>query len=115
MLPRGRGYGRARRLRRQARALGIHTVGEETMVKDNTDPNWTARIITSFAMVLALAGGLWLFDKANRDTGTPTAIATSATCDKASGDEAIAACTRAINSGRLRSHDLAVEYYNRGY
>jgi tetratricopeptide (TPR) repeat protein len=36
------------------------------------------------------------------------------TCANASGDVAIAACTRAINSGRLRGHDLAVAYYNRG-
>ena len=54
-------------------------------------------------MVLALAGGLWLFDKVTRDT-----------CDDAGGDEAIAACTRAIDSGRLEGHDLAVKYYNRG-
>jgi tetratricopeptide (TPR) repeat protein len=30
------------------------------------------------------------------------------------GDEAIAACTRAINSGRYQRHDLANEYKNRG-
>ncbi|HMJ31232.1 MAG TPA: hypothetical protein VK512_21180, partial [Xanthobacteraceae bacterium] len=66
------------------------------MVKDSTHPNWTARTITSFTMVLALAGGLWLFDKVTRDT-----------CDNAGGDEAIAACTRAIVSGRLEGHDLA--------
>jgi len=36
-----------------------------------------------------------------------------ATCRDASGDAAIAACTRAISSGRLNVHDLAVTYYNR--
>src|SRR5882672_9868077 len=36
------------------------------------------------------------------------------TCAKASGDVAIAACTRAINSGRWRGRDLAVLYFNRG-
>jgi tetratricopeptide (TPR) repeat protein len=36
------------------------------------------------------------------------------TCAKASGDKAIAACTRAISSGRFHGHNLAVVYYNRG-
>ena len=35
-------------------------------------------------------------------------------CDKASGDEAIAACTRAINSGSLQGTALAGAYNNRG-
>jgi tetratricopeptide (TPR) repeat protein len=35
-------------------------------------------------------------------------------CDKASGDEAIAACTRAINSGSLQGKALAGAYNNRG-
>ena len=32
----------------------------------------------------------------------------------ASIDEAIAACTRAINAGRMNAHDLAIAYTNRG-
>jgi tetratricopeptide (TPR) repeat protein len=36
------------------------------------------------------------------------------TCAEPPSDETIAACTRAISSGRLHDHDLAVEYYNRG-
>lgn len=36
------------------------------------------------------------------------------TCAEAASDQAIAACTRAIGSGRLHDRDLAVEYYNRG-
>jgi len=36
------------------------------------------------------------------------------TCAAVAGEEAIAACTRAISSGRLHDHDLAAEYYNRG-
>jgi len=36
------------------------------------------------------------------------------TCAESTSDEAIAACTRAISSGNLHDHDLAVEYYNRG-
>jgi tetratricopeptide (TPR) repeat protein len=36
------------------------------------------------------------------------------TCATAVGDDAIAACTRAISSGRLHDHGLAAEYYNRG-
>src|ERR1700722_19551733 len=37
----------------------------------------------------------------------------AATCEKAGGDIAIAACTRAIDSGRWRGHNLAVLYTNR--
>ena len=37
----------------------------------------------------------------------------AATCEKASGDIAIAACTRAINSGRFRGRNLAFLYNNR--
>jgi len=36
------------------------------------------------------------------------------TCNKGTGDAAIAACTRAIASGRLRGHDLAITFSNRG-
>jgi hypothetical protein len=35
-------------------------------------------------------------------------------CEKVSGDEAIAACTRAISSGREKGHALSVDYNNRG-
>jgi tetratricopeptide (TPR) repeat protein len=35
-------------------------------------------------------------------------------CAYGSGDPAIAACTRAIESGRFKGHDLAVRYSNRG-
>ncbi len=38
----------------------------------------------------------------------------SKTCAEASGDVAIAACTRAIKSGRFKGHDLASQYVNRG-
>jgi tetratricopeptide (TPR) repeat protein len=37
----------------------------------------------------------------------------SALCVRGSGDEAIAACTRAINSGRFDRHNLAMIYSNR--
>ena len=37
------------------------------MLTNNPEPNWKARIIALFAMVLALAGGLSLFNKANDD------------------------------------------------
>src|ERR1700693_588710 len=36
------------------------------------------------------------------------------TCLKGTGDETLAACTRAIDSGRLEGNDLAVAYLNRG-
>ena len=90
------------------------------MAKDSTGPNWTARIIIiAFATVLAGAGALWLYDKASREIATlvdkvSRGIANTETCEKAGGDEAIAACTWVIDSGHLHGHDLAVEYYNRG-
>jgi tetratricopeptide (TPR) repeat protein len=44
-----------------------------------------------------------------------SAIADDAqTCEKASGDVAIAACTRSIESGQFTGHNLAVDYSNRG-
>jgi hypothetical protein len=46
------------------------------MSTDNTKPNWTARTSGLLAVVLAVVGGLWLLDKANRDT-EPTVVATS--------------------------------------
>ncbi len=36
-------------------------------------------------------------------------------CLDSSGDDAIAACTRAIGSGQLSQENLATTYYNRGY
>jgi tetratricopeptide (TPR) repeat protein len=36
------------------------------------------------------------------------------TCEKSSGDTAIAACTRAIKSGRFKGHELADLHLNRG-
>src|SRR5262245_36874673 len=36
------------------------------------------------------------------------------TCTKQSGDIAIAACSRAIASGKYRGRNLAILYYNRG-
>src|ERR1039458_6495975 len=47
-----------------------------------------------------------------------TAMAAPATparsCDKTSGDSAIAACTRAIDSGKFKGHKLAILFSNRG-
>ena len=37
------------------------------------------------------------------------------TCEQASGDEAIAACTRAIASGAYQGHDLAKLHYDRAF
>jgi hypothetical protein len=44
---------------------------------------------------------------------TPAAADDVDTCGKASGDEAIAACTRAINSGRYNGRQLAALFNNR--
>lgn len=47
------------------------------MVKDNTQPDWTPRIMATFAMVLVLAGGLSFFNEANRVTEPAGTVATS--------------------------------------
>jgi tetratricopeptide (TPR) repeat protein len=61
--------------------------------------------LVGVAAVLMLAGPVSLSRALADDADT---------CEKASGDEAIAACTRAINSGRSRGHDLAGLHVNRG-
>jgi hypothetical protein len=48
-------------------------------------------------------------------SASPTAADDLDTCDNASGDVAIAACTRGIVSGRYQGHRLAALYYNRGF
>lgn len=45
----------------------------------------------------------------------PAAADDFETCAKASGDRAIAACTRAIDSGQHKDKDLASLHYNRGW
>src|SRR4051812_15797827 len=49
---------------------------------------------------LAFTSTVWL-------AATPAAADDVETCEKTSGDEAIAACTRAINSGRYSGRELA--------
>jgi hypothetical protein len=46
------------------------------MVSGNTAPDRTARIVSLLAMVVALAGGLWLFNPASRDTEAAAVVAT---------------------------------------
>jgi tetratricopeptide (TPR) repeat protein len=46
-------------------------------------------------------------------TTTPAAADDAQICEKASGDVAIAACSRAISAGHLSGHRLAVTHYNR--
>lgn len=64
---------------------------------------WEAAILWSVACVLLL-GRPVLAEK----------MSDPKICEKASGDEAIAACTRAIASGREKGHALSVDYNNRG-
>jgi len=54
---------------------------------------------------LLLGTGSGLVSRASADDAT--------SCVKASGDEAIAACTRAIASGEFQGHNLAALYVNR--
>jgi tetratricopeptide (TPR) repeat protein len=55
---------------------------------------------------LAFASTVWL-------AATPAAADDVETCAKIAGDEAIAACTRAIDSGRYGGPELAVLFKNR--
>src|SRR5258706_1860196 len=55
---------------------------------------------------LAFASTVWL-------AATPATADDFESCVKASGDEAIAACTRAINSGRYDDPELAVLFKDR--
>jgi hypothetical protein len=43
------------------------------MLNDNKGPNWTARIAL-LAVIPVLAGGLWLFSRANRDTPSTASV-----------------------------------------
>jgi hypothetical protein len=47
------------------------------MSLDDAKQNWTGRILGSFAVVLVVAGGLWLFNKESSHAQPATAVATS--------------------------------------
>jgi len=55
-----------------------------------------------------------LFVVAGPMLASPAVAADADVCAKASGDEAIAACTRAIGSSRVQGRELALVYFNRG-
>jgi tetratricopeptide (TPR) repeat protein len=61
--------------------------------------------VAALLMLVMLAGPLSVSRAVADDAGV---------CNHASGDEAIAACTRAIDSGSWRGPDLALAYDNRG-
>jgi hypothetical protein len=63
-------------------------------------------ILRGTLAALAFTSTVWL-------AATPTAADDFETCGKASGDEAIAACTRAIDSGRYSGRQLAALFNNR--
>jgi|SRR5262249_19623768 len=87
------------------------------MLRDNTEPNWTARIAL-FAMVLALVGGLWLFNKANRDMEPPTAVATSCSGFEADAHKLFDKGDTAALSGTFAPGDhvhLAIDFEGVGY
>jgi tetratricopeptide (TPR) repeat protein len=62
------------------------------------------RLLSFIAAVFIVAGLI-----------TPAAADDRDTCAKAAGDEAIAACSRAIASGKFRDKALAPLFNNRGY
>ena len=63
-------------------------------------------ILRGALAALAFTSAVWL-------AAAPAAANDGETCAKASGDEAIAACTRAINAGRYSGHLLAALFNNR--
>ena len=63
---------------------------------------------------MLLIGAAVLFGVANPISMSRAVADDVDTCAELPSDATIAACTRAINSGGLHDHDLAVEYYNRG-
>ena len=63
-------------------------------------------ILRGTLAAMAFTSTVWLM-------ATPTAADDFETCGKASGDEAIAACTRAIDSGRYSGRQLAALFNNR--
>jgi tetratricopeptide (TPR) repeat protein len=63
-------------------------------------------ILRGTLAALTLTSTVWL-------AVTPAAADDYETCAKASGDQAIAACTRAIDSGRYSGRQLAVLFTNR--
>ena len=63
-------------------------------------------ILRGMLAALVLTSAVWL-------AATPAAANDGDTCGKASGDEAIAACTRAIDAGRYSGHLLAALFNNR--
>jgi len=63
-------------------------------------------ILRSTLAALTFTSTVWL-------AATPAAAGDYETCAKASGDQAIAACTRAIDSGRYSGRQLVVLFTNR--
>ena len=63
-------------------------------------------ILRRISAALAFASAVWL-------TATPAAADDLATCANASGDQAVLACTRAIDSGRYSGRDLIALLTNR--
>src|SRR5262249_13022744 len=89
----------------------------------DVETSWRARTYASIrraigASMLAFALASMLSAAARSAAARPVPVAAVAgddanTCKQASGDVAIAACTRAIASGRYAGHDLAKLHYDR--
>src|SRR6516164_8975867 len=89
----------------------------------DVETSWRARTCASVcraigASMLAFALASMLSAAAPSAAARPVPVAAVAgddanTCKQASGDVAIAACTRAIASGRYAGHDLAKLHYDR--
>jgi tetratricopeptide (TPR) repeat protein len=60
------------------------------------------------------AGMAAMFAAAGSVLAPPALADDAGTCANGAGDAQIAACTRSINSGKWRGHDLAWAYVDRG-
>jgi hypothetical protein len=88
------------------------------MLKDNTRPNWTARMIAAFAVVLAAGGGLWAFNTANGATEPPIVVATSCSGFEAAAQKLFDQGDTAALSGTFAPGDrvqLAIDFNGVGY
>jgi tetratricopeptide (TPR) repeat protein len=86
---------------------------------------WILPLAAAGLAALCLAGVIFLWPRLSAifyAGSAPSESATNAlksdpdyqTCDEGSGDQAIVACDRAINSGKFAGHDLAGLYNDRG-
>jgi hypothetical protein len=87
------------------------------MSSDNTGPNWTARVAL-LAIVPAVVGGLWLFNKESHDTEPAVVVATSCSEFKTNAKKLFDKGGTAVLSGTFAPGDhvhLTIDFKGLGY